>query len=99
MVGAGPGDPDLITVKGLQCLRRAEAIVYDHLANQGLLSQARPGAELIYVGKSSSQHTMSQDEINRLLVKLGLEGKTVVRLKGGDPFVFGRGGEEVESLV
>ena len=99
LVGAGPGDPDLITVKGLQCLRRSEAIVYDHLANQSLLAQARPGAELIYVGKSSSQHTMSQDEINRLLVKLGLEGKTVVRLKGGDPFIFGRGGEEVESLV
>lgn len=99
MVGAGPGDPGLITVKGLELLRRADAVVYDQLANQTLLSEAREGAELVNVGKSSARHTMSQEEINRLLVRLGNEGKQVVRLKGGDPFVFGRGGEEVEALV
>lgn len=99
LIGAGPGDPGLITVKGLDCVRRADVIVYDHLANQSLLAEAKKDAELIYVGKSSANHTMSQEEINRLLVRLGLEGKNVVRLKGGDPFVFGRGGEEIESLV
>jgi len=99
LVGAGPGDPGLITVKGAESIRRAEAVVYDHLANQSLLDDAPDGAELIYVGKSSSRHTMTQDEINRLLVRLGMEGKVVVRLKGGDPFVFGRGGEEIEALV
>ncbi|MDO8473802.1 MAG: uroporphyrinogen-III C-methyltransferase [Dehalococcoidia bacterium] len=99
LIGAGPGDPGLITVKGLNCVRHADVIVYDHLANQSLLGEARKDAELIYVGKSSAKHTMPQEEINCLLVKLGLAGKYVVRLKGGDPFVFGRGGEEVESLV
>lgn len=99
LIGAGPGDPGLITVKGLDCIRHADVIVYDHLANQSLLAEAQKGARLIYVGKSSSNHTMSQEDINLLLVKLGLEGKNVVRLKGGDPFVFGRGGEEIESLV
>lgn len=99
LVGAGPGDPGLITVKGLACLRNADVVVYDHLANDSLLAETRKEAELIYVGKSSSRHTMVQEEISRLLVKLALEGKAVVRLKGGDPFVFGRGGEEVEEIV
>lgn len=99
LVGAGPGDPGLITVKGVECIRRANAVVYDHLANPSLLEEAPKGAQLIYVGKSSSNHTLVQQEINRLLVSLGSEGKTVVRLKGGDPLVFGRGGEEIEALL
>ncbi|MCL6610634.1 MAG: uroporphyrinogen-III C-methyltransferase [Peptococcaceae bacterium] len=98
LVGAGPGDPGLITVKGLDCVRKADVLVYDRLAGQGILSCARPKAELIYVGKSPERHTMRQEEINRLLVEKALAGKTVTRLKGGDPFVFGRGGEEAEAL-
>jgi len=99
LVGAGPGDPGLLTIKGLECIRRADVIVYDRLVHPTILEHARPDAELIYVGKASSAHTMKQDDINRLLVEKAKEGKTVVRLKGGDPFVFGRGGEEAEELV
>ncbi len=99
LVGAGPGDPKLITWRGLECLQEADVIVYDRLVDERLLGQAKAGAELIYVGKASSAHTMSQDEINALLVAKGKEGKTVVRLKGGDPYMFGRGGEEAEELV
>ena len=99
LVGAGPGDPGLITVRGLERLRRAEVVVYDRLVSESLLSQAPAGAELIYVGKASSEHTLRQSEINALLVAKAQEGKRVVRLKGGDPFVFGRGGEEAEELV
>ncbi len=99
LVGAGPGDPGLITVKGRQLLRRADVIVYDQLAGPELLREARPEAELIYVGKKAGDHALPQDGINRLLVDLAREGKTVVRLKGGDPFVFGRGGEEAEELA
>ena len=99
LVGAGPGDPGLITVKGLECVRKADVIVYDRLAHPAILAHARRDAELIYVGKASSAHTMKQEEINRLLVEKAKEGKTVTRLKGGDPFVFGRGGEEAEALV
>jgi uroporphyrinogen III methyltransferase/synthase len=99
LVGAGPGDPGLITVKGLEVLRRAEVVVYDYLANAELLKEARPDAELIYVGKQAGQHTLSQEEINRLLVEKAQVGKTVARLKGGDPFVFGRGGEETMALA
>jgi uroporphyrinogen III methyltransferase/synthase len=99
LVGAGPGDPKLITVKGSECISKADVLVYDRLASRRLLSLARPDCELIYVGKSPDRHTLKQEEINQLLVKKGLEGKTVTRLKGGDPFVFGRGGEEAESLL
>ncbi len=99
IVGAGPGDPDLITVKGLACLRRADVVLYDRLAPQELLAEARPGAELIDVGKRPGQHRRSQVEINALLVQKARAGLTVVRLKGGDPFVFGRGGEECQALA
>lgn len=99
LVGAGPGDYKLITVKALECIGKADTIVYDRLADDRLLSAARTDAELIYVGKASSDHTMRQEDINRLLVDKAKEGKTVVRLKGGDPFVFGRGGEEALALV
>ena len=99
LVGAGPGDPDLITVRGLKAIQGAEVIVYDRLANPKLLSEAHPGAEKIYVGKAGGRPSISQTEINRILVREAREGKNVVRLKGGDPFVFGRGGEELEVLA
>ena len=98
LIGAGPGDIKLITVKGLECIQKADVIVYDRLANPRLLSYRRPDAELIYVGKSPDHHTLTQDEINQVLVEEGLKGKIVARLKGGDPYVFGRGGEEGEEL-
>ncbi|PWM52217.1 MAG: uroporphyrinogen-III C-methyltransferase, partial [Clostridiales bacterium] len=98
LIGAGPGDIGLITVKGLECLKKADVIVYDRLANPRLLSYKRNDCELIYVGKSPDRHTLTQDEINQVLVDEGLKGKNVVRLKGGDPYVFGRGGEEGEVL-
>lgn len=98
LIGAGPGDPDLITIKGLRCLKSAHVVVYDYLVNESLLSLAGRGAEIIYVGKKSGLHTMHQRDINRLLVEKAKEGLTVARLKGGDPFIFGRGGEEAESL-
>jgi uroporphyrinogen III methyltransferase/synthase len=99
LVGAGPGDPGLITLKGMDCLRRADVVVVDRLADPALLRHMRAGAEVLYVGKESSRHTLPQDQINERLVDLAREGKAVVRLKGGDPFVFGRGGEEAEALV
>jgi len=99
LVGAGPGDPGLLTIKGLECIRRADVIVYDRLVHPAILAHARPDAELICAGKAKNCHTMKQDEINRLLVDKAGEGKTIVRLKGGDPFVFGRGGEEAEVLA
>jgi len=99
LVGAGPGDPALITVKGLDCLKKAGVIVYDKLLDEHLLEVASPAVELIYVGKKAGEHTRPQDEINQLLVDQAKEGKTVVRLKGGDPFVLGRGGEEADALV
>ena len=98
LIGAGPGDIKLITVKGLECIQKADVIVYDRLANPRLLSYRRPDAELIYVGKAPDRHTLTQDEINQVLVEEGLKGKIVARLKGGDPYVFGRGGEEGEEL-
>ncbi|HEX2972149.1 MAG TPA: uroporphyrinogen-III C-methyltransferase, partial [Tepidisphaeraceae bacterium] len=98
LVGAGPGDPGLITVRALRLLEQADVVVFDYLANPQLLRHC-PTAETIYVGKQASQHAMSQQEINALLVEKGREGKKVVRLKGGDPFVFGRGGEECEALA
>lgn len=99
LVGAGPGDPDLITVRGLHCLQEADVIIYDYLCNPALLRHAKPTAEKIYVGKKSGQHTLNQEEMNELLIKKTQEGHRVVRLKGGDPFLFGRGGEEAEALV
>ena len=99
LVGAGPGDPKLITIKGVQCITDADVIIYDRLVNPTLLNHAKPDAELIYAGKSPAGHVLTQDEINLVLVQKAQEGKTVVRLKGGDPFVFGRGGEEAEILV
>ncbi|MBM4295332.1 MAG: uroporphyrinogen-III C-methyltransferase [Deltaproteobacteria bacterium] len=99
LVGAGPGDPGLVTVKGLEVLRRAQVVVYDQLANPSLLSEAPAGAELIYVGKKAGAHAAPQEDINDLLVARAMAGLTVVRLKGGDPFVFGRGGEEAEELA
>jgi uroporphyrinogen III methyltransferase / synthase len=99
LVGSGPGDPGLFTVKGVECLRRADAVVYDRLAPEALLAYGRLDAELIYVGKKPGEPTILQEEINALLVELGRAGKTVVRLKGGDPYVFGRGSEEALELV
>ena len=99
LVGAGPGDPGLITVRGKKLIERAEVVVYDYLASKKLLKHAPASAELIYVGKKGGvKHTHTQEEINQMLVDHALAGKTVVRLKGGDPFIFGRGGEEVEKL-
>ena len=99
LVGAGPGDPDLITVKGRRVLERADVVLYDALANPRLLDYAAASAERIYVGKKRAQHEMSQEEINALLIAKARAGGNVVRLKGGDPFIFGRGGEEVEELA
>ncbi len=94
LVGAGPGDPGLITLKGVKLLAAADVIVYDALASQSLLEHAKPGAELIYVGKVASSHALPQQEINALLVARARAngGQNVVRLKGGDPYIFGRGG-------
>jgi len=99
LVGAGPGDPELITVKGLKLIQQADAIVYDFLIDKRLLSFARKDAELICVGKSPSHHTIKQEEINRLLAEKVEEHPIVVRLKNGDPFIFGRGAEEAASLA
>ncbi|WP_339319219.1 uroporphyrinogen-III C-methyltransferase [Paenibacillus sp. FSL R10-2734] len=98
LVGAGPGDAKLITVKGLECIQKSDVLVYDRLASPRLLKFMKPGGEKIYVGKLPDRHTMKQEEINQLLVDLALQGKTVVRLKGGDPTIFGRVGEEAELL-
>lgn len=99
LVGAGPGDPDLITVRAVECLRQADVVIYDFLAAPKLLKHVREGAEMIYVGKKGGEHTLAQDKINELLVAKAKQGLNVVRLKGGDPFVFGRGGEEAEVLA
>ena len=99
LVGSGPGDPGLFTIKGVRCMEEADAVVYDRLAPEALLTHAKPEAESIYVGKRPGNPTMSQGEINDLLVELGRAGKTVVRLKGGDPYIFGRGGEEALALI
>ena len=98
LVGAGPGDPDLLTLRGVNLLRRAGAVLYDALANDALLGWTPDGAELIYVGKRAGRHALSQTEINELLRQKAHEHAVVVRLKGGDPFVFGRGGEEMDYL-
>lgn len=99
LVGAGPGDPGLITVKGLACLKQADVIVYDRLVDESILKEAGADAEKIYVGKSDRLHILEQDSINKLLLEKAREGKIVVRLKGGDPFVLGRGGEEAQALA
>jgi uroporphyrinogen III methyltransferase/synthase len=99
LVGAGPGDPELITMKGRRVLGEADAVVYDHLVDTSLLDFAPAGCELIFAGKKGGQPCRPQEEIDQELVRLALEGKTVVRLKGGDPFIFGRGGEEASALA
>lgn len=99
LVGGGPGDPGLLTLKGAECIGKADVLVYDRLASRRLLNWARPDCELIYVGKSPERHTLTQEEINQVLIRKAQEGKIVTRLKGGDPFVFGRGGEEAEALL
>lgn len=99
LIGAGPGDPGLITVKGLECIETADVIIYDYLASPTLLKYAPKNAEMIYVGKKGGDHTLSQDGINALIVEKATAGNVVTRLKGGDPFIFGRGGEEAEILV
>jgi uroporphyrinogen III methyltransferase/synthase len=99
LVGAGPGDPDLITIKGRAVLEQADVVLFDHLASDELLDFAPTHAERIYVGKKKSVHSHTQEEICRLMIDYARQGKNVVRLKGGDPFIFGRGGEEMEALV
>jgi uroporphyrinogen III methyltransferase/synthase len=98
LVGAGPGDTGLLTVKGLRCLERADVVVYDFHLNAQVLNYINHNAEFIYAGKRGGRHTMTQDEINDVIIQKAREGKTVCRLKGGDPFIFGRGGEEAEAL-
>ncbi len=99
LIGGGPGDPGLITVKGKECIQKADVVVYDYLASSTLLNYAGKDAEVLYVGKKGGDHTLSQEKINDLIVEKALEGKTVARLKGGDPFIFGRGGEEAHELI
>jgi uroporphyrin-III C-methyltransferase len=98
LIGAGPGDPGLMTVRGLELLRRAEVVVFDSLVGKEILQEAPDSAEMLDVGKRGGRHKVEQEDINELLLEKALQGRTVVRLKGGDPFLFGRGGEEAEHL-
>lgn len=99
LLGAGPGDPELLTLKGMKALQQADMVVYDSLANPALLQHLRPEAKTLYVGKRKGRHSMTQNEINQLLIRLAQQGLKVVRLKGGDPMIFGRAGEEMRQLA
>ncbi len=99
LMGAGPGDPELLTIKALRALESAELLLYDHLVSEAILSLAPASAQRVYVGKEASRHTLPQDEIGRLMIRLAREGRRVLRIKGGDGYIFGRGGEEAQALA